>query len=198
MKSEGLLDPDSQQHAVNRIGQIARSQHNSETKAKLYNQLRNSISEIENADQFDAAYAQLTTKAAQESDSYVVLEKSKTFRQLATTFAKLKHPDALESDALQVEFGQNDDDVQVESVAAVTIDPVTLKEMVDPMRSSKCSHRIGKDALDNLFVTASHNPDPTKRSYIKCPTRGCGGKMTKSDYVPDEEMRAFIAQRALN
>ena len=65
-----------------------------------------------------------------------------------------------------------------------TVDPITKKEIEEPVRNMKCKHIYEKATIYNMMEQAMENKKP-----VRCPYIGCSEKdFNKADLVREEKM----------
>lgn len=63
-----------------------------------------------------------------------------------------------------------------------TLDPVTMEEIVDPVKNSICGHSYERKSIKKLLT----------KSGMMCPAEGCQNLLRKGDIVDDDELRRYI------
>jgi len=84
----------------------------------------------------------------------------------------------------------DDDDLIVVKTEYNTIDPITKKEIVDPVRNKKCNHIYERETILQNIDVAKQNG-----KVVKCPYMGCNCRdFKKSDLVKDKEVLNHIVK----
>merc|ERR1719228_342937 len=82
----------------------------------------------------------------------------------------------------------SDDDLIVVKTEHNTIDPITKKQIVDPVKNKKCKHIYEKSTIYSMIDLARENSKP-----VKCPYMGCNCRdFKKTDLVKDREVLGHI------
>merc|ERR1719192_2630247 len=82
----------------------------------------------------------------------------------------------------------DDDDLIVVKTEHNTIDPITKKQIVDPVRNKKCNHIYEKSTIYSMIDLARENSKP-----VKCPYMGCNERdFKKTDLIKDKEVLGHI------
>ncbi|XP_067012324.1 E3 SUMO-protein ligase NSE2 [Anabrus simplex] len=81
-----------------------------------------------------------------------------------------------------------EEDVAITASEVNTIDPFTMKQMVDPVRNKLCGHVYDMTSITEIMH---------KKRSIKCPVVGCTvSSFTKKDLEPDSEMRRILQRQS--
>ena len=84
----------------------------------------------------------------------------------------------------------SDDDLIVVKTEHNTIDPITKKQIVDPVRNKKCNHIYEKSTIYSMIDLARENSKP-----VKCPYMGCNERdFKKTDLVRDKTVLNHISE----
>jgi len=82
----------------------------------------------------------------------------------------------------------SDDDLIVVKTEHNTIDPITKREIVEPVRNKKCNHIYEKSTIYSMIDLARENSKP-----VKCPYMGCNCRdFKKTDLVKDKEVLGHL------
>merc|ERR1711902_264852 len=82
----------------------------------------------------------------------------------------------------------DDDDLIVVKTEHNTIDPITKKQIVEPVRNKKCNHIYEKSTIYSMIELARENSKP-----VKCPYMGCNCRdFKKTDLVKDKDVLSAI------
>merc|ERR550517_67012 len=82
----------------------------------------------------------------------------------------------------------DDDDLIVVKTEHNTIDPITKKQIVEPVKNKKCNHIYEKSTIYSMIDLARENSKP-----VKCPYMGCNCRdFKKTDLVKDREVLGHI------
>merc|ERR1711936_1218365 len=82
----------------------------------------------------------------------------------------------------------SEDDLIVVKTEHNTIDPITKKQIVDPVRNKKCNHIYEKSTIYSMIELARENS-----KSVKCPYMGCNCRdFKKTDLVKDKEVLGHI------
>merc|ERR1719336_2456778 len=82
----------------------------------------------------------------------------------------------------------DDDDLIVVKTEHNTIDPITKKQIVEPVRNKKCNHIYEKSTIYSMIELARENSKP-----VKCPYMGCNCRdFKKTDLAKDKEVLGHI------
>jgi len=84
----------------------------------------------------------------------------------------------------------DDDDLIVVKADYTTIDPITRKEIVDPVRNKKCNHIYERETILQTIVISKRNGKSVKCPYIGCICRD----FRKSDLIKDKEVLNYIVK----
>merc|ERR1711915_797856 len=89
-----------------------------------------------------------------------------------------------------VHESSSDDDLIVVKTEHNTIDPITKKQIVEPVRNKKCSHVYEKSTIYSMIDLARENS-----KSVKCPYMGCNCKdFKKTDLVKDKEVLGHLTK----
>jgi len=84
----------------------------------------------------------------------------------------------------------SDDDLIVVKTEYNTIDPITKKEIVDPVRNKKCNHIYERETILQTIDVAKQNG-----KTVKCPYMGCNCRdFRKSDLIKDKDVLNHIVK----
>ena len=84
----------------------------------------------------------------------------------------------------------SDDDPLVVKTEPCTIDPITRKQIKDPVKNKKCSHIYGKSTIYGLINQARSNS-----KSVRCPYVGCNQKdFKKTDLVKDKDVIKYLGR----
>jgi len=82
----------------------------------------------------------------------------------------------------------SEDDLIVVKTEHNTIDPITKKQIVEPVRNKKCNHIYEKSTIYSMIDIARENS-----KSVKCPYMGCNCKdFKKTDLVKDKEVLGHL------
>merc|ERR1719500_1005082 len=82
----------------------------------------------------------------------------------------------------------DEDDLIVVKTEHNTIDPITKKQIVEPVRNKKCNHIYEKSTIYSMIDLARENS-----KSVKCPYMGCNCKdFKKTDLVKDKEVLGHL------
>merc|ERR1719309_487033 len=82
----------------------------------------------------------------------------------------------------------SDDDLIVVKTEYNTIDPITKKEIVDPVRNKKCNHIYERGTILQSIDVARQNG-----KSVRCPYMGCNCRdFKKTDLVKDKDVLGYI------
>merc|ERR1712240_402683 len=82
----------------------------------------------------------------------------------------------------------SEDDLIVVKTEHNTIDPITKKQIVEPVRNKKCNHIYEKSTIYSMIDLARENS-----KSVKCPYMGCNCKdFKKTDLLKDKEVSGHI------
>jgi len=86
------------------------------------------------------------------------------------------------------EDSSSEDDLIVVKTEHNTIDPITKKQIEDPVRNKKCNHIYEKSTIYSMIELARENS-----KSVKCPYMGCNCKdFKKTDLVKDKEVLGHL------
>jgi len=84
----------------------------------------------------------------------------------------------------------DEDDLIVVKTDYNTVDPITKREIVDPVKNKKCGHIYEKSTIYPMIDQARENQKP-----VRCPYMGCNCRdFTKKDLVKDREVLGHLEQ----
>merc|ERR1712112_377825 len=102
--------------------------------------------------------------------------------------ANIKSKNNADSSSSSSSDSSSEDDLIVVKTEHNTIDPITKKQIVDPVRNKKCNHIYEKSTIYSMIDIARENSKP-----VKCPYMGCNGRdFKKNDLVKDKEVLGHI------
>merc|ERR1719290_785694 len=82
----------------------------------------------------------------------------------------------------------SEDDLIVVKTEHNTIDPITKKQIVEPVKNKKCNHIYEKSTIYSMIDLARENSKP-----VKCPYMGCNCRdFKKTDLVKDKEVLGHL------
>ena len=82
----------------------------------------------------------------------------------------------------------SDDDLIVVKTEHNTIDPITKKQIVEPVRNKRCNHIYEKSTIYSMIDMARENQKP-----VRCPYMGCNQRdFKKTDLVKDKDVLGAI------
>merc|ERR1712029_1090322 len=88
------------------------------------------------------------------------------------------------------EDSSSDDDLIVVKTEHNTIDPITKKQIVEPVRNKKCNHIYEKSTIYSVIDLARENS-----KAVKCPYMGCNERdFKKTDLVRDKTVLNHISE----
>jgi len=84
----------------------------------------------------------------------------------------------------------SDDDLIVVKTEPCTIDPITKKQIEDPVRNKKCNHIYEKSTIYGMIDQARENS-----KSVRCPYMGCNQKdFKKTDLVKDKDVAKHLGE----
>ena len=84
----------------------------------------------------------------------------------------------------------DEDDLIVVKTDYNTVDPITKKEIVEPVRNKKCNHVYEKSTIYSMIDLARENSKP-----VRCPYMGCNCRdFKKTDLVKDREVAGHLTK----
>merc|ERR1712192_202904 len=93
--------------------------------------------------------------------------------------------------AVQEEESSSDDDLIVVKTEHCTIDPITKKQITEPVRNKKCNHIYEKATIYGMIDQARENQKP-----VRCPYMGCNQRdFKKTDLVKDREVAKHLEEK---
>lgn len=82
----------------------------------------------------------------------------------------------------------DEDDLIVVKTEHNTIDPITKRQIVEPVKNKKCNHIYEKSTIYSMIDLARENSKP-----VKCPYMGCNCRdFKKTDLIKDKEVLGHI------
>ena len=85
----------------------------------------------------------------------------------------------------------SDDDLILVKSEPCTIDPITKKQITEPVRNKKCNHIYEKSTIYGMIEQARENSKP-----VRCPYMGCNQKdFKKTDLVKDKEVLKHLGEK---
>ena len=92
---------------------------------------------------------------------------------------------------VQEEESSSEDDLIVVHCEHCTIDPITKKQITEPMRNKKCNHIYEKATIYSMIEQAREN-----QKSVRCPYMGCNQKdFKKTDLVKDREVAKHLEEK---
>jgi len=89
------------------------------------------------------------------------------------------------------EESSSEDDLIVVKTEHCTIDPITKKQITEPVRNKKCNHIYEKATIYGMIDQARQNDKP-----VRCPYMGCNQKdFKKTDLVKDREVAKHLEEK---
>merc|ERR1712083_1081851 len=89
---------------------------------------------------------------------------------------------------VQEEESSSEDDLIVVKTEHCTIDPITKKQITEPVRNKKCNHIYEKATIYSMIEQAREN-----QKSVRCPYMGCNLKdFKKTDLVKDREVAKHL------
>jgi len=93
--------------------------------------------------------------------------------------------------AVQQEESSSEDDLIVVKTEHCTIDPITKKQITEPVRNKKCNHIYEKATIYGMIEQARAHQKP-----VRCPYMGCNQKdFKKTDLVKDREVAKHLEEK---
>ncbi|XP_033958499.1 E3 SUMO-protein ligase NSE2 [Pseudochaenichthys georgianus] len=87
-----------------------------------------------------------------------------------------------------------DEDIAVTQTQVIFTCPLTLVDMVNPMKNKECNHHYDEGAI-LAMIKARHS----QKKKCRCPVVGCGNTDVKqSDLIPDQILRRKIQSKKTN
>jgi len=92
---------------------------------------------------------------------------------------------------VQEEESSSEDDLIVVKTEHCTIDPITKKQITEPVRNKKCNHIYEKATIYSMIDQAREHQKP-----VRCPYMGCNQKdFKKTDLVKDREVAKHLEEK---
>lgn len=133
----------------------------------------------------DSGEEEETQAPAQSADDDVILVISSDEEESHPPARKRKGSSSSSSSS-----SGSDDDLIVVKTEHNTIDPITKKQIVDPVRNKKCNHIYEKSTIYSMIDLARENSKP-----VKCPYMGCNERdFKKTDLVRDKTVLNHISE----
>merc|ERR1712112_762474 len=96
--------------------------------------------------------------------------------------ANIKSKNNADSSSSSSSDSSSEDDLIVVKTEHNTIDPITKKQITEPVRNKKCNHIYEKSTIYSMIDLARENSKP-----VKCPYMGCNERdFKKTDLVRDK------------
>jgi len=93
--------------------------------------------------------------------------------------------------AVQQEESSSEDDLIVVKTEHCTIDPITKKQITEPVRNKKCNHIYEKATIYSMIEQARAHQKP-----VRCPYMGCNQKdFKKTDLLKDREVAKHLEEK---
>merc|ERR1711936_1310475 len=93
--------------------------------------------------------------------------------------------------AVQQEESSSEDDLIVVKTEHCTVDPITKKQITEPVRNKKCNHIYEKATIYSMIEQARAHQKP-----VRCPYMGCNQKdFKKTDLLKDREVAKHLEEK---
>jgi len=129
---------------------------------------------------------QLKEQIKAMNDSEIARDEVRTHRSLVNVEEMLRD---LKGEA-EEEMNGDEDFAEIETESQldkIPIDPVTQKEIENPVRNRLCRHVYDKDGIFSLI-----NQRQQQKKRAKCPTIGCKADLTFNNLIDDRELKEKI------